>query len=434
MKNNFNNYKKLLSQLVLIKSISTNKKYANDITKTIEWLKNLFLLNKFSVKVIESKNSNPIVMAKYEAGEDLQTLLIYGHYDVQPAEKSDGWKNEPFKLCESDKKLFGRGIVDNKGQILIHIVTALDLIKEKKLKYNLIFLIEGNEETGNPDMANVIKKCKNNLKCDMALISDGELTNDKPTIEISLRGGFNATLIFKTNNNNLHSGLYGGGVASAPAEMTKFLNKLINKDGGVNFKDFYIDMDKISKKELDNCKVLSLKAKGLMKAKDFFINTGLKPTIQITGLKSGYIDEGYANIVPATAEVRLNFRIVASQKAKTIAKVFENFVRVNTPRYVKYELKFNGLHDPIKIDTSSQFVTKIEKLLKNIYRSKVNRKNVGGAIPVVADFKNILQIDTLLIPLCNEDCNMHGTDENFDIKLIKKGLEFSKKLLSKDYE
>ncbi|HLD92388.1 MAG TPA: M20/M25/M40 family metallo-hydrolase [Patescibacteria group bacterium] len=427
----YNNYIKLLGQLVSLKSVSTNKKYVGDISATVEWFKKLFIKNNFSVDVIKSKNSNPIIVAKYDVSKNLKTLLIYGHYDVQPAEKSNGWKYEPFKLNKSNTKLFGRGIVDNKGQILIHIITALNLIKDKKLKYNLIFLIEGNEETGNPDMANVIKKYKDNLKSNMALISDGELTNDKPTIEISLRGGFNATLIYQTNSNNLHSGLYGGGVASAPAELTKFINKLINNNGQVNFKNFYIGMDKISKKELDNCKSLNLKAKGLMKSKDFFVNTGLKPTIQITGLKSGYIDEGYANIVPATAEARLNFRIVASQKAKTIAKVFEKFVKTNTPKNVKYELKINGLHDPIKINTSNQFVTKIEKLLENIYRSKVNRKNVGGAIPVVADFKKILNIDTLLIPLCNEDCNMHGTDENFDIKLIKKGLEFSNKLLSK---
>lgn len=440
---NFEDYKKLLNKFVSFKSISTDKKFLPEINKTATWLLELFKNAKFEVKKIESKNSNPVVFAKYIVDKKSKTLLIYGHYDVQPASKEDGWKGEPFELSSSKTKLFARGVVDNKGQILTHIFTALELIKSKNLKYNLIFLIEGNEETSNPDLPGIIRKYKKQFKCDTVIVSDGELTNNKPTIEVSLRGGFNAKLTYRTGKNNLHSGIFGGAVPNASLELSKFLNKLFKADGSISFPEFYKGADKITEAEKINNKRLSKEAVDIKenagtykllisKGEDFYTKTGLIPTLQITGFKSGYIDSGFANIVPATAEVRLNFRIVTSQKPELVKKSFEKFVKENTPSFIKYELDFAGLHNPIKVNTKSEFVNETEKLLQKVYKSKVNRKNVGGAIPFVADCKEILGVDTLLIPLCNEDCNMHGANENFDINLIKKGLEFSNLFLGKE--
>src|SRR3990172_3910609 len=169
----------------------------------------------------------------------MTNLLIYGHYDVQPAQKSDGWKAEHFTLTEAKGKLIGRGVVDNKGQILAHIVTAIELSKAKTLAYNIKFLIEGNEETSNPDLSALMKKNKTKLTCDMLVVSDGELTNNKPTIEVSLRGGFNCKLTYKTGKNNLHSGIFGGGVPNAGAEMIKFLSNLIEEDNSIKYAEFY---------------------------------------------------------------------------------------------------------------------------------------------------------------------------------------------------
>ncbi|HET7098758.1 MAG TPA: M20/M25/M40 family metallo-hydrolase [Patescibacteria group bacterium] len=440
--NNFNQYKKLLKEFVAFKSVSTDPKFLPEIGKTVEWLKNLLTKNGFMVEIWKGKSCNSVVFAQQTFTDNsLPTLLIYGHYDVQPAEKSDGWKSEPFDLVEEKGKLIGRGAADNKGQILAHIVTAINLLKDKKLAYNVKFLIEGNEETSNPDLAVLMKVNKKKLACDILMVSDGELTNDKPTIEISLRGGFNCTLNFKTGKNNLHSGLAGGAVPNAAIELNKFLGKLYMPDGSISFKDFYKNIDRVDKSQLENNKKLQSEAKNisklmgvktllLQKSKDFFTQTGLNSTIQITGIKTGYIDTGYANIVPAEAEVRLNFRIVASQKAQDVANDFKKFVKANTPKYVEYLLSFNGLHNPIKVNTNNQYVTAAEKMLEKVYGTRVNRKNVGGAIPFVGDVKQILGIDTLLIPFVNEDCNMHGTQENFDTKLAKKALDFSKVFMS----
>ena len=160
-------------------------------------------------------------------------------------------------------------------------------------------------------------------------------------------------------------------------------------------------------------------------------STGLRPTIQVTGIKAGYIDNGYANIVPAEAEARMNFRIVTSQNARSVYSDFQKYAAKNTPKYIKFELKVEGLHDPIKVDMNNNYVKGVEKILEKSHNSKVSRKYVGGAIPFVGDVKKLLEVDTLLVSLGNEDCNMHGTNENFDIDLIIKGLAFSNSFLRK---
>ncbi|NCP47205.1 hypothetical protein AUJ42_01455 [Candidatus Collierbacteria bacterium CG1_02_44_10] len=442
MTNKFEEYKKLLAEFLKLKSVSTDPKFQPEIRKTVAWLKKIFLKAEFEVEIWPGRKANPMVFASYHVSDELDTILFYGHYDVQPAAKKDGWNNEPFDLVQKRNKLFGRGVVDNKGQILAHVFTASELIKEGKLGHNLKFLIEGNEETGNDDLADTMKQNKSKLDCDILMVSDGELTNNKPTIEVSLRGGFNCTLIYKTGRNNLHSGIFGGGVPNAGAEMIKFLAKVFNADNSIKYTEFYKRVDTISRPQLLNNKRLVREANDLAelagvkillgeKGVDFYTQTGLRPTIQITGLKVGYVDQGYANIVPAEAEVRLNFRIVASQKAEVIARNFEKFVKKTTPKFVDYELKFSGLHDPVKIDTENKYFDVVEKLLKKVYGSKVNRKNVGGAIPFVGEVKKILGVDTLMVPLCNEDCNMHGANENFDVDLVMKALEFSKEFLGR---
>lgn len=160
---------------------------------------------------------------------------------------------------------------------------------------------------------------------------------------------------------------------------------------------------------------------------DFYTQTGLNPTIQITGFKSGYIDQGFANIVPATAEVHLNFRIVTSQNAAEILKLFENCVALNTPKYIEYEIKAVGLHNPVKLNTSSELFITTAKLLEEIYGKPVFFQNVGGAIPFISDIKEIFGVDTLSVALANSDCNMHGDNENFRIDLIDRGLQFSER-------
>lgn len=437
-----NEFKTELEKYISFKSVSTNAAFLPEINKTASWLSDMFQKHGFKVELLKDKRCNPVVLASYCPDKSKETVLLYGHYDVQPAKQTDGWSSDPFTIVERNKRLVARGIVDNKGQTFIHIFTILKLIKENNLKYNVKFLIEGNEETSNPAMADLIEKNKAKLATDYILISDGEITPSTPTIEYSLRGGFNAKLVYTTAKNNMHSGIYGGAVPNPINELSKLLAKIYDAANTVTIAGFYDGVDDITNLQRKDNKKLMLDVQGMLdntgvkklvmeKGMDFHTQTGLRPTIQFSGIKGGYIEEGYANIVPAWAEVRFNFRIVTSQTTQKVMSVFEKFVNQNTPKYIDYSLVFDHVHEPVKIDITSKFANETKKLLSTAFGTEALIKPVGGAIPVVGDFKKLLGKDSLLISLGNDDCNMHGVNENFRLESIEKGLRFSKLFFGK---
>ena len=438
---NLQSYKQLLSEFVRFQSISTDPNFLPAIEDTVEWLQNLFENYGFETKIFPGEKTNPVIFAHYKNPKATQTVLIYGHYDVQPAQHDEGWDADPFTLTEKEGKYIARGVVDNKGQILIHIFTVLNLIKEKKLQYNVKFLIEGNEETSNPELSGIMKKNSKLLASDYVLVSDGELVDGKPAIEASLRGGFNLTLQYKTADNNVHSGIYGGAVPNAAYELTKLLDKLFDKNNSVTVEHFYDNVDEITEEHKKHTERIAHTSQKLIKhagmqahlheaGHNFYTQTGLRPTLQITGLKSGYIGNGYANIIPATAEARINFRLVASQKPDEVILAFRNFVKKYTPEYVDFTLTTDGIHNPVKIDINAPIIQTMKKQLHEAYKDQPVIKYVGGAIPFVGDIKDIFGINTILVPLANDDCNMHGANENFSVDLIQKALHFSELFFS----
>lgn len=431
----YSEYKRLLKPYIAFKSISTDKQYKLEMKNTANWLQSLFREHGFTTKILQGSKTNPVVFAEYIVSKKAETVLIYGHYDVQPAQKSDGWTKDPFSLLELKGKLIARGVVDNKGQNLIHIVTILNLIKEGALAYNIKFLIEGNEETANPDMQALVKKYKKLLTSDTVVISDGEIVGKTPTLEASLRGGFNMKVLLTTAPNHLHSGLCGGGVPSASHELAILISKFFTQGNMVAIPGFYEGVDEVTKEQFINNKSISTN-KELMRlfgvksllcenGYDFHTQTGLRPTLQITGMKTGYIDEGYCNIVPSNAEARINVRLVASQNPKKVFELVKKFIIKQTPSYTDVAIELDYLSDPIKLGIDSSKAQEVKLLLKKAYGKTPIIKYVGGGIPIVSDIKKTLGIDTLLISLGNDDCNMHGVNENFSIDLIKKGLQFS---------
>lgn len=440
-----NSYTTILSHFLSFKSVSTDPNFKLEMSRTAEWLRVLFEENGLVTEVWSVDGANPVVYADYrlpiEDNAEAETVLVYGHYDVQPAEEADGWKGDPFRLREEDGRLVGRGVVDNKGQILIHMASVFKLIKEGKLKHNVKFLIEGDEETGGDELSKLVVINKEKLKADHVLISDGEIVGEFPTIEVSLRGGFNATVTFETANTNLHSGIFGGAAPNAAMELSKFVSGLFDSKNVVTIPGFYDDVDEITSEQLANNKILleasnsNFDSTGIKKflmeqGNDFFTQTGLRPSISVTGFKSGYVSEGYANIVPAKAEVRLNFRLVASQDPKKVIEVFKKYVEKVTPDYVKASVSVHGPHYPIKIDVGSPKVTQVRDMLLESHGKKALSRFVGGAIPAILEFKSVLGVDSILVPLCNDDCNMHGVEENFKIHLVEKGLDFSERFFS----
>jgi len=430
-------FTRLLNEYIGFKSVSTDPAFASGIAGQVKWLTELFENNGFKVDILKGPKTNPVVLATYHTSDNLKTKLIYGHYDVQPASIEDGWKTDPFVLHEEDGRFVARGIVDNKGQNFIHIYTAINLIKAGKLGCNLKFMIEGNEETSNPDMADLVSANADKLKCDQIIISDGEILGFTPTIEESLRGGGNLTLKFISGKNDLHSGLFGSGVPSATKELIAFLAKMLLPDGTVTIPGFYDAVDKIKPEQIErNLALLKIDdpiktggVKATIGKYDFHTMVGIWPAIEVSGIQAGYTGEGYKNIIPASAFAKINFRLVASQTPEAFAESFKKYVAEHVPSYIDYEISIDKMTYPVKVNVTDPEILKIMDNQEKIYGVKPVIKNVGGGIPVVADFKNVLGIDAFLISLGNNDCNMHGVAENFNIELIKHGLELSGTML-----
>ncbi|WKZ31175.1 MAG: M20/M25/M40 family metallo-hydrolase [Candidatus Dojkabacteria bacterium] len=436
------NYRQLLAQFVQLRSISTDPQYHKEIVKTTEWLKKLFQENNFEVEIIEGYE-NPVVFAQYITDKGYESVLVYGHYDVQPATVEDGWDSDPFELTERDGKLFARGVVDNKGQILAHISSVIDLIESGELKYNVKFLIEGNEETGGSGVGQLLKDQQEKLSADHIVISDGELPY-KPVITASFRGTFNLTVKYKTAAMNLHSGLYGGNVPNAAQELAKLIASLYDEQYKSTIQHLYDGQDEMSDSDLGNCKVMdkekeaSIKHAGVKKIfggehDSFSANLGFTTMYTVSGFKSGYTGEGYSNIVPSQAEARINFRVAASQNPQDVYYRFEKFVKENTPEYVDWEIvNLTEFTKPVRVDLTSPKHVEVNELLSEVYGEEVLVDYCGATIPVVVDFKEELGVDPLLISLGNDDCNMHGPNENFDLGLVEKALHFSKRFFSKN--
>lgn len=431
-------YKNLLTKFLAFKTVSTDLKSKAEMQACVNWLQKLFEDNQLETTIITGEKSNPIVYATYFINKKYQTILIYGHYDVQPANRSDGWKNEPFKLGEGDKRFWGRGVIDNKGQILLHMVTVFELIKSGKLKYNVKFLLEGNEETGSAELGGIVKKNADLLSADHILISDGTLADNSPVIEVGFRGSASITLKYVTAKNNVHSGIYGNTIPNAAHELSKFLSKLFDDQDRVLIPNFEAGLDqKLIANPYPAQDLNALKANignqqfFLTDGLEFHGRTGLHPALIITGIKTGYTGPGYSNIIPKEAEVRLNFRFAPGQEPRYILNQFIDYVKTHTPKYVTSRIDEDYVGKGIKLNYDLPLFLEIKNHLENIYKSEVIYKYVGGSLPIINDFKEVLKIDPASIPLANEDSNMHGVDENFTFKAIENGLKFSKELLSK---
>ncbi len=438
MKLKLNNYIKLLEELISFKTVSTTTDSSAEMNKAINWLQGLFTYNKFKTTLFTSKLGNPVLLSYYEVNPKFKTWLVYGHYDVQPAEKQSGWESAPFKLSNKDGKLWGRGAMDNKGQFLIHLISIFDLIKSKKLKYNIKFLIEGNEETGSEALMDIIEKHKRELSCDHILISDGDLVGDNPVIEAGFRGVANATLTYETATNSVHSGEFANAIPNAAQELSKLISSIFGPEDNILIPDFNkgIKSTRLIEIPLDFAAV-----KTRLGNKTFFINTdknfhetvGQRPSISVTGFKSGYIEEGYANIIPNTAEARFNLRFGQDQDPDLLMKLFAAHIVSNTPEYVTAKLNFSNYVKAESLNLEDPELKKIAKLLENIYQDNVVYKFVGGTLPIIGKFKTALGVEPFSIPLANEDSNMHGANENISIANIEKGLIFSTKLFSESF-
>ncbi len=429
-------YQKILREFISFPSISTDSNFVSALRQTADFLQRLFQQHGFDCQRIEGYG-NPMIVARYIVDPSFKTCLIYGHYDVQPANQDDGWASDPFAVVEKDGRLIARGIIDNKGQVLVHMATIFDLISAESLGYNVVLFLEGNEETGSPAMEQFVRDHRQLLQADFALISDGEISGGHPIIEAGFRGGFNSTLTVKTGHTDLHSGIYGGASPNAAFELSKFLAQLFDDNNRVTIVNFYDQVDEISVELRKQNKMIPFQFDEHQKTTgnkalvnepehDFYTQVGLRPTIQITSLSSGYMGEGYRNGIPYQASVKINFRLVKNQQPDIIVQQFQEHVRLFFPQHVEIDLVINDPYEGIKLNLDNDYVVKAKNVLEQVFGKQVFFKYSGGGLPIVTYFDQILSIPQVLVPLANEDCNMHAVNENFELEQLEKSLEFSR--------
>lgn len=430
------NYLTLMKEFISFHSISTDEQYKWELEKTASFLVDLFITNGFSAQAITGY-SNPIVYAEYVIDPHLPTYLIYGHYDVQPADKAEGRDEDPFKLQIDKQKITARGAVDNKGQIMIHIVTIIDLIQKGQLKYNIKFMIEGDEETGSPHLEKFIHDYKDLLACNVVMVSDGELIGDHtPTIGASFRGGCNMTLTLQTADVDLHSGLFGGIAPSSAHETMKLLGWLYNGKNEIAIPGYYDDVEEVSDTVRQNNESLPISVEEIKQTTglqqllvqdgyDMATANGLMPTIQVSGIQCGYTGMGYRNAIPYKTTVKLNFRFAPGQNPERTIELFKARAAEKLPDYVKYSMEISDPYPPILLDITHDEVKRAANILSKIYGKNCVYRYCGAAIPVTGLFKDVLGAAVVIADLANEDCYMHGVGENFTLSCIDKGIQFS---------
>ncbi len=435
-------YYQTLKELISMQSVSVDADHKDDIEKITIYLNAMLQDNGFISEIIHGYG-NPVVVGKFSVDKSLPTMLLYGHYDVQMANIHEWWKDDPFSLYISQDKIYGRGVADNKGQFLIHLLTIFDLIRSKNLGYNVIVLLEGNEETWSQYIEQFLTDYRQDLLSDFCLISDSSIIWHMPCIDAWYRGGVNVKLKITTANTDLHSWLYGGIVPNAIHEMNIILSKLYDMNNKITIPYFYYDVEDVQTEVLVKNKRIKTDEKKLMadfglktlfkdRTTDLITQIGLKPTIQVTWISGGYRGEWFKNAVPNTAYAHINFRIVKNQTSRKALAAFDQWLQTTLPAYVDYELEVASLYEPVKVDINHFIIKKADAVLEQVFGQAVFYKYAWGWLPIVEILDRVLNIKPVLVPLVNEDCNAHGANENFDIDLIEKWFQFAYGFLSRN--
>ena len=438
IESNNENYVNELKDYLRIPSISTlaaNKKNMKECAQFVS--KKLKDAGMKKVKIIPTKG-HPLVYGEWMQAKDKPTVLIYGHYDVQPVDPLNLWKSPPFEPVVKDGKIWARGANDNKGQNFVHVKSVEAYMKTKgKLPVNVKFLIEGEEEIGSNNLETFLKKNKKLLACDAVLISDTSLYAEGiPTINYGLRGLAYLEVELTGPNKDLHSGSFGGSVANPINELARLINKLHDKNNKITVPNFYKDVLPFTKKENENIKKLKfsdtkyargLEVKELQGEKGFNTLQRLwgRPTLDCNGIWGGFTAEGAKTVLPSKATAKISMRLVPNQDPDKIAKEFAKYVKTLVPKSVK--IKVTNMHggSPVVIPLDDPAILAASKATSKAFGKKTVYTREGGSIPIVVEFVKQLNSPAVLMGLGLDSDNIHSPNEHFSLKSFELGIKSS---------
>ena len=432
------NKKKHLEELkdyIRIPSISTLESNKKDIEKCSKFVASkLKDAGMESVKIFPTEG-HPLVYAEWMKAPGKPTVLVYGHYDVQPVDPVELWSDEPFEPVIKRGKIYARGADDNKGQNFVHIKSVEAYLKIKgELPVNVKFLIEGEEEIGSMSLEKFIKKNKKLLKCDTVLISDTSMyAPGIPTINYGLRGLAYMEIEVTGPNRDLHSGSFGGGIANPINELAKIISKLQDKNGKVTIPEFYKDVKVLTKKERENYKKLNFSDATLMKeygVKELQGEKGYstlerfsgRPSLDCNGIIGGFTGDGAKTVLPSKASAKISMRLVPNQKPDEIAKLFIKHVKSLAPKSIKINVK--SLHGglPIVMPLDNKAIEAASRAVSKAFGKETVYTREGGSIPIVVEFSKQLNAPVVLMGFGLETDNIHSPNEHFPIKNFELGI------------
>ena len=424
-----------LFSILRIPSISAKPENKPDMVRCAERLKQLLLEAGADMADVMPTSGNPVVFGRKIIDPSYKTILVYGHYDVQPPEPLEKWKTDPFEPVIHDDAIWCRGANDDKGQLFMHIKAFEFLVRTGQLKHNVKFIFEGEEEIGSPSLPEFIKANKELLKADICLVSDTTMISEKvPSINCGMRGLAYLEVKVTGPNKDLHSGHYGGAVANPINVLCDMISSLIDKDGRITVPGFY---DKVVELTPDERKMLARAPFSMDEFKEFLdINEvkgekgyttmeriGIRPSLDVCGIWGGYTGQGAKTVLPSEAHAKISMRLVPKQTSAEISKMFmDHFLRI-APPYVKVEVTPYESGDGFLIPISSDAYKAASKAIGEVYGIEPVPSRGGGSIPILAEFQKVLGLDPLLMGFGLERDTIHSPNESYLLKQFFGGME-----------
>jgi len=439
---NIKTFQDQLFELLRIESVSTDSTKKPEVKKAAQFLSNhLKEVGMDKVTVHETKG-HPIVTAEKLTNPDLPTVLIYGHYDVQPPDPLDLWDTPPFEPTVKNGRVFARGASDDKGQSFTHVKSVASYLQSgTELPVNVKFILEGEEEIGSPNLVPFIKENKELLSCDMVLISDTAMfAEDQPSITYGLRGLAYMEVHVTGPNRDLHSGVFGGAVDNPANALADIISQLKDKDGVIQVKGFYDDVkpmtDEMRKayKKLPHDdeaykKDLGLKKLHGEKGYSTLERASARPTLDVNGIWGGYQKEGAKTVLPSKASAKISMRLVPDQHPDKIARLFADHIKSIAPDTVTVEVEAHHGGHPVVIDLEYYGLKAAAKAFEDIYQKEALFAREGGSIPIVADFKKVLGVNSILMGFGLTKDALHSPNESFSLKDFHRGIKTSARFL-----
>jgi acetylornithine deacetylase/succinyl-diaminopimelate desuccinylase-like protein len=424
-----------LFELLRIPSVSADPKHKQDVLKTAEAVKDkLIAAGADKVELCET-GGYPLVYGEKVMDAKLPTILVYGHYDVQPADPIELWTSPPFEPVIKDGNIYARGACDDKGQMYMHIKAFELMMQTNTLACNVKFMIEGEEEVGSDNLGTFVKQNKERLKADIILISDtGIIANDIPSITIGLRGLSYLEVEVTGPNRDLHSGLYGGAVANPINILCEMIAKMKDDKNHITIPGFYDDVEVVSIQERAEMGKAPFSLEEYKKALDlsdihgeagYTTNerTSIRPTLDVNGIWGGYIGEGAKTVIASKANAKISMRLVPHQNSEKITQLFTNYFQQIAPSSVKIKVTPQHGGEPVVTPSNSIAYKAASSAMETTFGKKPIPVRSGGSIPIVAMFKSELGLDSVLMGFGLDSDAIHSPNEHYGVFNFLKGIE-----------